>query len=291
MALPFTGAYARQYAQPYSGATVWGTGINPVHMYYGSPPARLQPTRPLEGRPQPGGPVAEVTAPWEAIPDEIISPNKWGYAPEDSIETYVYYGQRPAWDVAPQDSPVRIHSDNMPPWTAPGMVNQAFRATRDGAHRIFQDFFVNPPTETVTEGWRNKPKGDPSNAKPSDPSQYEIQTSMTQRYKTQDNRRAVMRNTDEGRSPIASRVVGQKLKIYSGQERHYDMYPRQQTADKERPFFYRTAGTGQAEWMVPNEQWDITAVERTPPPDPYIGEADTGASYEYGYAPEDYFYA
>lgn len=291
MALPFTGAYARRYAQPYSGATVWGTGANPVHLYYGSPAARLQPTKPLQGRPQSAGPLAETTQPWEAIPQELVPPNKWGYQPEDIPTNYLYYGERPDWTVPPQDSPLRFASDDFPPWPAPGRVNNAFRATRAGTHRIFQDLFVNPPTETVTEGWRNKPKGMPADAKPSDPLQYEMQTSMVQRYRTRVNDLAVARATDEPRSPINSRVIGQRLKIYSGQERHYDMFPRQQTATRERDFYYRTAGTGQAEWMEPNEQWDVTAVERTPPPDPYIGRFDAGTQEDYGYSPEDYFYA
>jgi hypothetical protein len=295
MALPFTGAYARRYSQPYSGNLVWGTGVNPVHMYYGSPPARLSPVRPLNGRPLPDGQLAETSQPWEALSDQIIPVNVWGYQPEDQPNTYVYYGERPDWSVPPQDSPVRIASDDFPAWTAPGAVNNAFRATRAGAHRLFRGKEPRGtypiPTETVSEGWRNKPKGSPADAKPSDPVQYEMQTSMEQRYRTRTNVLSVIRGTDEPRSDIDSRVIGQRLKVYSGQERHYDMFPRQQTPTYERPFYYRTAGTGQADWMEPNEQWEINAVERTPPPDPYIGRYDGSDVTDYGYMGEDQFYA
>lgn len=299
MALPFTGAYARRYAQPYAGHTVWGTGWNPVHLYYGSPPARLNPTRPMEGRPLPAGQLAEISQPWEALPDQIIPANIWGYQPEDQPNTYLYYGDRPPWDVPPQDSPVRIASDDMPPWDAPGRVNSAFRSTRGGARRTFRD--VAPaadeanypiPSETVSEGWINKGlSGVVAVAKPSDPAQYERQTSMQQRFATRSNDLAVARATDEARSPIRSRVMPMLAKAYSRGEREYDMFPRQQSPDTERPFFYRTAGTGQADWMEVNQQWDVDAVERTPPPDPYIGRYDGSGVSDYGYMPEDQFYA
>jgi hypothetical protein len=291
MALPFTGAYAARYAQPYHGAGVWGTGINPVHLYYGSPPVRLNPTRPLQGRPQPGGPVAEITQPWEAVPE--ISSNLWGYTHEDSSYTGVEYDNRPSWG-QPEDDPTKASTFDQPSYNASGAVKNDFRAAFGGAFRTFRgkhpraDYMI--PTETVSEGWLNKAvSGVVAVATPSDPAQYERQTSMQQRFQTRGNQQAVGRNTDEPRAGIASRVQPQLEKVYSGQERHYDMFPQQQSPDAlERPFYYRTAGTGQADWMLVNEQWDINARERTPPPDPYIGYTDTA---QYGYTPEDYFYA
>jgi hypothetical protein len=114
---------------------------------------------------------------------------------------------------------------------------------------------------------------------------------MQQRFQTRANTLAVQRGTDEAREPITSRVVPQRSPVYSGGRRHYDMFPFQQTPDTERTFYYRTAGTGQPAWMQNNEQWTIDAVERTPPSDPYIGTPDTSGLLEYGYTPEDYFYA
>jgi hypothetical protein len=146
------------------------------------------------------------------------------------------------------------------------------------------------PSETVSEGWLNKPNEGPvAVAAPSSFEQYERQTSMQQRFKVQDNTRARERATDPARSEIPSRVVPQRSPVYSGEERHIDMFPYQQTPTKEREFYYRTAGTGYAEWMDVNEMWDQTAVERTPPADPYIGQQDTQMNY--GYTVEDNFYA
>jgi len=67
------------------------------------------------------------------------------------------------------------------------------------------------------------------------------------------------------------------------------MLPKEQTATRRRDFYYRTAGTGIQEQMTPNETWDVEAIERTPPDDPYIGNQDTAITY--GYTPEDNFYA
>jgi hypothetical protein len=146
------------------------------------------------------------------------------------------------------------------------------------------------PSETVSEGWVNKEQGRPGNAKPSDPSQYERQTSMQQRYRARNNDHAVMRGTDAGRSHINSRVAGQIVKRYSEGLRHYDMFPFQQTPEtNRRAFFYRTAGTGLPEQMQPNEMWTQYPLERTPAPDPYIGPPDV--SMDYGYTSEDNFYA
>jgi|SRR5215510_15444776 len=291
MALPQKGAWARRYSQPYTGALAWGTGINLVHGQYGSEPLRLRPIPPWQGDVSHVG-RAEHQAPAEAVPQAYIPAELFGYTLEDSTYTDLERDDRPGWDVLPEDNPSRRTSEGQPPWNATGASKERFRAVKGGAYSIWQ--YVNgmkqPPaiTETVSEGWRNKPKGSPANAKPSDPSQYEIQTSMMQRYQTRNNRLAVNRGTDPARAPIGSRVVGQKLKVYSGERRHYDMFPFQQD-EIPRPFYYRTAGTGRQEWLEANEQYDIAAIERTPPQDPYIGEPET--SIGYGYTSEDYFYA
>jgi hypothetical protein len=282
MTLPTKGAWARRYAQPYSGASVWGTGIHPIHASYGGPPVRMGALHGRQGD--------EITVPAHAVPQELIPAYMWGYTIEDTSAAAIFYDDRPSWNVPPEDSPVRYSTQGQPAYNAPGAVRAMFRSMRGGAHRIYQDFFINPPTETVSEGWINKPKGEAADAKPSDPAQYEMQTSMTQRYAVRTNALSLERGTDEPREPINSRVVGQKLKVYSEGERHYDMFPRQQK-DFEREFWYRTAGTGIPEQMLPNEMWSISPVERTPPPDPYIGTEDTSHEFDYGYTAEDNFYA
>ena len=281
MALPQKGAWARRYQQPYSGASVWGTGISNVHSQYGSPPTRQLGIRPRQG---------EISVPAEAVPEALHPKMLWGYQLEDSLYSDLIVDDRPAWDVPPEDSPARYSAGLQPPVNAGGGYKNRFRAMKGGAYSLWQ--YVNGmkeiPSETVTEGWRNKPKGSPADAKPSDPGQYEMQTSMQQRYRNRNNDASVRRGTDEPREIIASRVIGQRLKVYSGERRHYDMFPFQQD-EIPRPFYYRTAGTGRVEDMEPNEQWTIDAVERTPPPDPYIGQSDQ--SFDYGYTTEDNFYA
>jgi hypothetical protein len=115
-----------------------------------------------------------------------------------------------------------------------------------------------------------------------------MQTSMQQRYQTRVNDHAVARGADGPRAGIESRVIGQRLKVYSGGERHYDMLPREQD-DMPRPFYYRTAGTGDPANMAPNAMWEIDPIQRVTPPDPYLGADETDLGY--GYTSEDSFYA
>jgi hypothetical protein len=278
MGLPYSGAAMRRVAQPYSGAQVWGTGINPIHEVYGSPPVRLN------------DPLAPQTPPSEATRQTTDIFYNWQYAePPSNGAAYVTYDDRPAYDTPPEESPVRIKTIGHPPLNASGMAKQRFRRTKGGAHRLMQVLQPTLPSETVSEGWTNKTRGALANAKPSDPSQYEMQTSMTQRYKVRNNQQAVERATDDPRAEIQSRVAGQKIKNWSQGERNYDMLPKEQD-EIPRPFYYRTAGTGPAENMLPNEMYGIDPIQRTVPPDPSLGNPDDNYT-AYGYTPEDAFYA
>jgi len=280
--MPYTGTWIRGQV-PYSGAQVWGTGINPVHEIYGSYPARQEPIQLEHG---------EVTPPGQSVPEAIVNPEQWGYTLDDQANTSVCYDDRPAWNEQPDQ--FRGDADGQPPWSAPQSVNENFRAKPGGAFRLIRGRFprmnYEEPSETVSEGWQNKPEGTPADAKPSDPSQYEMQTSMTQRYRERVNDQATARETDYSRTGIGSRVRGQKLKKYSGELRHYDMFPRQQTPGMVRPFSYRTAGTGAVRWMRPNAMFDQYPLQRNPPPDPYLGETVDNLTEGYGYTPEDVFY-
>lgn len=291
MALPTKGSWARTYGQTYSGGTarIWGTGINPVHYYYGSPPDRMGEIRPRQD---------EIQTPAHAVPEDLLAVELWGYTVEDSAYTGVEYDNRQPWDVASEDRKARFATpEGFPPYNAAGGYNNRWRMLRQGAFRWYQDNFVNKPSETVSEGWLNKPasgmhQGQPADAKPSAPAQYERQTSMQQRYQTRNNDLAVERGTDDARAPIGSLVTPQKLKVYSEGERNYDMFPRQQTPEIARPFWYRTAGVGYEEYLVNNQVEYRQAIDRTPPPDPYIGVPDTSQEQlNFGYTDEDNFYA
>lgn len=289
MAIPIKGAFRERFSVPYAGPQVWGTGYNMVHMQYGSRPDRLQELNPREG---------DITPPYASVPQTLLGTEQdWGYVTDDGAGSEFYVnddrprlGDETAWE------DVRADTGDQPPYNATGAAKTRFRAMFGGAFSTWRgklpraNYMI--PSETVSEGWINKPQGRPANSKPSDPSQYEIQTSMSQRYRARNNDLAVLRNTDAPRSHINSRVTGQHLKVYSEGERNYDMFPKQQSSGDPqywREFAYRTAGVGIEDQMLPNAQWEINAVERTPPSDPYIGTPDY--QMEFGYTPEDQFYA
>jgi hypothetical protein len=272
--------------QPYATATVWGTGIDPIHGNYGQsgPPLRITGREGEEGS---AGYEGRQTRP-STVPGELIPTELWGYRTVDNTyNDYIEYDDRPNWGEQPPE--FRGNADgqpsgmqNDPADTATTGVNSQFRQRKGGAFRFNKKRPDSYPSETVTEGWRNKPKGYPADSQTSDPSQYEMQTSMQQRYRSRNNDHAVARATDDPREPIHSRVVGQKLKIYSGEERHYDMFPYQ-AEEIQRPFWFREAGTGDPNMMAPNEMFVATPVQRVPPADPSLGVQES----EYGYTGED----
>lgn len=332
MARAYRGPYARQSTVyvPYATAAVWGTGIDPVHSYYGEgPPLRVIGRDGAIG----SSPVANASprdrdyqAPVEGNAADTNQEELWGYpggvdygpdsfgAGADSPISYEdtsfaidqYIDSRPAWNVAPEQDRLRSNADTMAPWGTAGL--KVMGMVRAGSHRFrrnpdeqlkgqgdgYQPISAEPsasnPTETVSEGWINKGTSFVSDANSSADEQIFVQTSMRQRYGVRDNRRAMMRGTDDERSKIGSRVMAMVEKVYSEGERNYDMFPYQ--ADEiRRPFRNRTAGVGPAEWLEANEYGLITPVIRTPPPDPAQGVNEVQYPDEYGYTQEDTTYA
>jgi len=296
------GLWARQHAQPLeSGAAKWGTGIDPIHAFYGGPPVRV------EGRLGEGS-SPDVHPPAYASSQFVETKAPWGYEPDDLAGLDVYADPNTAIHGLPfyqdgwPDLGVGITTTrrDIPryashPWGAPQRVFEMIRAIRAGARNPDSKVSKVIPTETVGEGWRNKVHGTVADAVPSDPSQYEMQTSMQQRYRTRNNQAAVTRGTDDPRTDIRSRATGQKVKVYSGGERHYDMAPFQQDQIN-RPFWYRQAATGPQtpDYLDVNQMFVATPLQRTPPADPYIGPEDDmipDTTNAYGYTNEDQFYA
>lgn len=301
MGEPITGQWSRTYTAPFSDASKWGTGINPIHAQYGSAPLRVY------GR---NNEMPDVHLPGTGGPEDIIElAAPWGYQPEDIAGLDVYALDTPEANYAG----IPFDQDGWPDWgdpttntrantdpretypvSSPGGVPEHIRGIRWGPGSADMWVSKQVPTETVSEGWVNKPasgmdegfSGD--DVIVSDPSQYEVQTSMTQRTKAQNNDRSQLRGTDDAREPISSRIVPMRLKVYSEGERHYDMTPRDMD-DIPRPFWYRTAGTGRNLEMLPNEMVVITPLQRTPPPDPTLGpqeiSVDSGGGF--GYTAED----
>lgn len=327
MGEPVTGAWSRKFqAQvPYVGAMRWGTGINQVHAYRaptGRPMNSKLDASGIEHIPAhfaASEDFIEYEAPWGYQPEDIAGLDV--FADPNAALNGIQVVNDPDWpewqnsefqntgganipsaggSPAPdgfQTGFVRanVRPDTYHPWGIGRMALTLLHSMRAGQHD--EDYKVSNeiPTETVNEGWINKAasgmeEGEipDDNVMPSSTAQYERNTSMQQRHQMLNNDRAMERGADEPRTSIASRIAPMKLKVYSGEERHYDMFPYQ-IDDIPRPFTYRTAGTGPAEYLETNEQWLRTPLQRTPPPDPSMGIPDTELSdiSQYGYSGED----
>jgi hypothetical protein len=314
MGLPISGAWSRKYQRqvPYADARVWGTGINPVHALRGDP------GRPYHANLDANDMGFRTKAEFVTSPDFIQTRAPWGYDPDDIAGLDVFADPEaavvgipfdqdgwPSWDGGIQDgqsTPVNrasIATWEQRPLGASGRFRNFIRGIRGGAHDNDRWVSNQVPTETVSEGWINKAASGmdmgevpDDNVLPPSEAQLYRGTSMQQRYLQLNNDRSLERGTDQPRTSIPSRLAPMKLKVYSGEERHYDMFPYQGDVIP-RPFYYRTAGTGPEEYLRSNDQYPRTALQRTPPPDPSMGTPDTELSANdpaYGYSEEDIGY-
>lgn len=256
-------------AENYTGARKWGTGINVVHASTDDGTGRVM---------TPG------EAPYGLPANSPILGYQYGYTVEDLAAT----GDQSftAWHPGLGETAKRGKSD-LPPWghrkgppagTGLRSLKRGMSEKETEAQQI--------PSETVSEGWRNKVHGSVSNSVVSDPSQYEVQTSSRQRDETRVNSAASIRGTDAGRSPIASRIPGQKIKVYSTGERLDDMTPWTQDLFH-RVFRMRIAGTGDPSLLEPNEMYTSQPMTREVPADVYQGVSETAGNY--GYVTGDYY--
>jgi len=307
MGRPITGAWQERTGLiPYANASKWGTGANPVHAYYGT--ANLRVT----GREGEGGGQPDLTPPSEAdlgIMEQLSPPEQWGYDPEDfsgldavANEQFAVFGVPFTQDDWPsvgdgiQQRRGHVGVNEAAPWGSSRQRRTWLREQNNAAGNPDQrnSSFRGPstygtPTETVSEGWLNKAasgmhEGNAADSRAADDSQVFVQTSMMQRYRTQNNKRAQLRDTDADRTQIDSRVAPMKLKVYSGQDRHYDMTPRHADVII-RPFAFRQAATGRPWEMQPNDMYVTEPIQRTPAPDPSMGPSDTALTD--GYTSED----
>jgi hypothetical protein len=304
MGIPITGAFARatQGSAPYAGAAKWGNGINAIHQYYSGPPRGL-------GRQGVPNDLDQRTVPSMASDDQMELGPPWG-APDDPSYADVYsayevfIGDPEEPDTWPNlGNSTMVMPSDYPAWNQDGTAIRSKMSTTNGPRQTTQVSEL--PTETVNEGWLNKPvtghlePNTPENvAGDSDPSQIFVQTSEVQRNKGMTQPRLQMDGPegtrDVPRHSIKPRKAGPKLKVYSGLERHYDMFPRQ-IDDIPRPFYFRTAGTGPNPYLWSNQTFLNTPMQRTPPPDPSMGFVDTSFTDpddpgSYGYSSEDWGY-
>jgi hypothetical protein len=305
MGLPISGAFARstQLQAPYAGAGKWGTGIDPIHSRYTGPP-------------RPGGigvpnDLDQRTPPTTAADDVEYGP-PWG-APDDpsyldsvASEYAATVGDQTEDDNWPNwgDGITETGRDvppGYPGWNESGVGIRSKWNPQNGPRQTTMS--EQTPDETVSEGWINKGvtghliAETENDAEPADNKQVFVQTSMVQRKYGMSQPRTLMRggpDQDVPRSDIAPRTAGPKVKRYSGELRHYDMFPRQ-IDDIPRPFYYRTAGTGPNPYLYNNAVYPNTPMQRTPPPDPSQGLVDTELtnpddSGSYGYTSEEWGY-
>lgn len=270
---------------PYVGALKQGTGWNPVHATRDNGTGR-------NIAPDGTGDLSP-----EAITSSEFM-DDYGYCYEDVFMGYPNAVENTGWETGTYDRPnwgqnatdaMRQSSPvGYPSWG--GRKNgvprgTAIRAQEHGAIASTKPNVI--PDASATAGWENKINGavEEPGSGISDPSQYEIQTSMQQLYRTREGSQ-ISGTANEYNAPIKSRVVGQKLRIYSGQDRHYDMMPKAQE-QMVRPFWLRTAGTGRREDMLVNEMYVSEPLNRDAPPDPYAGAQTPGDGATFGYVSED----
>lgn len=189
MARAYRGPYARpsQVNVPYATAAVWGTGIDPVHSYYGEgPPLRVIGREGAIG----SSPVAnagprdrQYQSPTDgnaADPPEYLN---WGYpegvhygpdsfgagadAPisfgDTTFAVDQYIDSRPAWNVPPEQDRLRANADTMAPWGTPGL--KVMGMIRAGSHRFRRD----PRTRLPGQSGDYAPiSAEPSNSNPTE---------------------------------------------------------------------------------------------------------------------------
>lgn len=286
MAGPYTGSWRAAVTSEaqYTGALKQGTGINPIHAIRDIGPAytetKLNYPEPNLGPGDDPVTMIDREAYWP-VPEDSPA-GLWGYNAETGLEDRPRYG-------VPSE---RAHlPEDYPPWGGSRKTRPAGTFIRSVVHgAIITITSKVQPSETVTEGWRNKAHGIVADSMPSDDKQLIVNSSVTQRYKERTGSQSTGR-ASEYSAPVPSRVVGQKLKVYSGGERHYDMTPREQEPIL-RPFLSRQAGTGyqQFDGKV-NSMYVTDPLNREVPQDPYAGDTSPGEDDgTYGYVVEDGMY-
>lgn len=284
MGLPVTGSWYTRYAneQAYVGASRWGTGSNPIKEVYGEGP----PLRSTGRIPGPDSPTPELSD----VPSQVETAFEYGYTMDD-IATLTPDGLPPAWGT--ETDQIRNNAGIYPEWRED--ANQ-FRETNHASPELWSGHILQSfPTESVTEGWKNKESGAVADARTSDPSQYERQTSMQQVNPPEgrNNAAAVTRATDDPRFNILTRLTGQKQKPWSQGQRNADMFPYQQDLII-RPFWYRIGATGDPGYLDANEMYVSDPIQRDVPPDPDMGPEETNVytlEENDGYTAEDLTYA
>jgi hypothetical protein len=296
----------------YTGALRWGTGINPIH-----------------GVRDPGSRVTGVKEnllPLGAgdqgadVPESILGPSQWGYCSEDAAmfpgEDYRYLDDHPDWGETPQRAQPDLAglpgTQDWPEWGPHGTDETDYdawplpawpggedvRAVSEGAE-VENCRAIAVPTRGWRGGWLNKAHGPVEEAETSDPSQYEVTTSLVQLHKTRVNDAAVLRGTDDARAPIPTRLTGQKVRVFAmsegmgGGPGTPDMGQQGQDLPY-RPWFYRQGAMPPPPDTTYGTMTGFEPIERTLPVDAgeyvVVQEAAAADDSSYGYSGEDVLY-
>lgn len=264
---------------PNVGYLTEGTGINPIHSVHSSSRGRDI---------APGGVVGQID---DGLTDQF-APENLGYCDEDTSSVLWGYGvetgtaDRPSLDVS--DSGFRRATTEHYPQYGQYMAGvpggTTIRAMEHGALANSTPKVM--PDEDAAQGWMNKVRSFLLDSVDSAPAQLLVQTSEVQRDTVRRGSQTPAGRENEYDAPITQAIPGMRLKIYSGQERHSEMMPKSQDQII-RPFWLRTAGTGDPANMEPNAMVTNSPVMRVPPADPYTGRETSSVA---GYTDEDMVY-
>ena len=261
----------RNSQQREAGALKWGTGINPVHSIVDN-----------EGR--------EIATHGTTV---LVDPALVEQYHDDDYADYEAAAETEAdsgTDVYPNlGTPTQLLRDNAGRWPQWGTYEQGIpggTVVRGEDHGASLGNTPNQtPTETVSEGWRNKETGDVELAEGAAVEQVYRQTSEQQLFQTRQGSQRGNGSDSDYTQPIPSRVPGQKIKVFSTGQRLYDMLPREQF-QRIRPWWSRGAGTGRVHWMEANAEQPVRPRTREIPPEPSTGPPAI-AHDDYGYQSED----
>lgn len=270
-------------------AAQWGTGYNPIHALRIGDGRNIAPdgTSKLVDPVLTTGDYAADNPEGYGYSLEDETSTLWGYGTETGTADYQSYDT--GHDLASGSTDIPSTGTPYPSWgTYPQGVpgGTAIRAEDHGAEAIYTS--KKNPRESAVGGWLNKVTSELNNAVVSDPSQYEMQTSMTQRDKVRAGSQAASGRENEYDAPIASRILPMVEKVWSDDpDRRYSMTPKEQNMVV-RPWYMRTAGTGRAQDMRVNEVKFNTPLNRRAPEPAYSGEpVGVSDASMYGYTSDD----
>lgn len=284
--MALTGNWKAQRQIQAQAADNWGNGFDPVHAVRAD----------ADGRniaPNVGASLGDVV-PHDYTDQSYVPGSEYGYTYDDAVFGFgpqTGTDDRPPLGVSTEQfrgNSVLMSEDAQPPWGEGPDGLPAGNTVRKHSHgSLLSRLVKQSPTETVSEGWEDKihlPL--PEDANTSDAVQYIMQTSMMQRDRTREGSQTSGR-ASEYSAPIKSRMIGPRIKPWSGGQRHYDMTPRQAEAVV-RPWWGRSAGTGPVEHLAPNEMQQRDPIQRSVPADPYQGTVPVEQPVaNYGYVGED----